>query len=400
VTHERCTQCGQPLSHGETLPLLAADGQEGEYWSSEQVVERQPAPYGRWLANGVGVLAVFGIGSWLLTRGGDEVAEEPAITLPEVIEFEDETLEESADVAPDFESADDVTARLAHLGAPFLLSYQSGERVVTIDLRDGQVWDALQSEKLNEPIANFALVPDGARTMGVDFTNPDRVFMITSTSHVVPNETPGIYSVISFDPMGEANGVVVGVVDIAPQLSYYRIPSGSDQLIVPGLGVLVSPPNGGSYLVTRVGFEQVSEGRVLAATPEKRIEIRCDDELECDLVFVDALSEAAVSLPEQLGASRTLQISPDNRYVLSAGRTGTVLYNLMRRDSREIPAGISGQVVWAPDSSFVAWMRVEEGSPTLAVLATEASEPTFIDLAPLMVAEMTGDAFTIFEPQF
>jgi len=401
VNTQRCNECGQSLPHSAALPLLDSDGHEDDFWSDENVVERRPARFGRWPT--LAAVAIVGVGlvSWILSSSDDaEVADEPAITLPEVIEFEEDTLDEPAEVVPDFATAADVIETLGTLDLGYLVSYQSGERVVTVDLRTGDVWDALQTEKLYEPISNFALLSDGDRTMGVDVTDPARVFMITSSSHVVTTDVETIYSLMSFDLLGAATGVVIGVIDIAPQLSYFRIPAGSDQLTVPGLGVMVSPPTGGTYLVRRTGFDQVSEGHVLAATPEKRIEILCDDELACETVFVDAVSGSASVLPERLGASGLLKISPDNRFAFSAGRTGTLLFDLMRRDSREFTFGVQGPAVWAPDSSFVAWMQVIDGTPTLVVLPTDASEPTYIDLGLLEVGEMTGEAFTFFEPSF
>jgi hypothetical protein len=45
-------------------------------------------------------------------------------------------------------------------------------------------------------------------------------------------------------------------------------------------------------------------------------------------------------------------------------------------------------------------MQVIDGTPTLVVLPTDASEPTYIDLGLLEVGDMTGEAFTFFEPSF
>ena len=64
-------------------------------------------------------------------------------------------------------------------------------------------------------------------------------------------------------------------------------PEGSGRLSVQGLGVLVTPPTGGTYLATVRGFELFRSGRVMAATDTALLEQNCDDALRCSVVLVD-----------------------------------------------------------------------------------------------------------------
>ena len=152
-----------------------------------------------------------------------------------------------------------------------------------------------------------------------------------------------------------------------------QAPPGSGVVVVRDAGVLVTPPVGRTYRPTFAGFEVVSEHRLLAASDQLRVEQRCDKQLSCTVVAVDAATDRATELPEDFVAELAgISVSPDSRWLLN-DTSPAWLFDRQTARLRLLEGGGYGRPLWSGDSATVAWLTTDR-TPTLVVAELEPPE--------------------------
>ena len=286
------------------------------------------------------------------------------------------------------------------------LGYLSGENVVIVDLQTGTLEKVpIEPVPLDKPVSELALIADGERVVGIDPENTTSADLVAIASNLVPAveaeieywrihlaDSAGMVVVTAWREHPDSLGV--GAVSIAGTL---LAPAHSHIIAVPELGVLVSPPTGGTFLATVDGFEMVSESSVLAATPTARLEMTCDESLECSHSIVDTQSGSSTSIAAELPAGlmssgSELSLSPDARWLL-VDAAPVQLWNLETGSLREVDAG-SGfkRADWSADSSTVTWLDTA-GEPALVVAYADGKAPLSISLAGLIATPVVGSGF-------
>lgn len=180
-------------------------------------------------------------------------------------------------------------------------------------------------------------------------------------------------------------------------VSATEVPNGSRTLAVPGLGLLVSPPTGRTFIARPTKLELLSEHLIVAASATSHVELRCDIELRCRAWLVERATANATQLPEAFGRNRgALSVSPDGRWVtltnaevdqIVDGETGSVTL---------LGATAKGPVSWAPDSSFAAWFDRGAADTRLEVLAPRRGQTESIDLAEFDAASPLTESLLLF----
>ena len=331
----------------------------------------------------VAVLAVLGVVVWLLSltsdgagpvdgRDADPVDEERFIA-PTTTSPPPETAASTEAVSGDGEPGD------AAPGEPFSrlegrLIYLSGRHVVLLDLATGAV-----QRVLVEPhgsvleLAGLELLNDGKRTVGLSWAGgvPSAV-LVTSGAELVPSDHPLVdYWVIS-RPDGPGGAIRMNAwQDYGALTGGLQAPPGSEVVVVRDVGVLVTPPVGRTYRPTFGGFEVVSEHRLLAASDRLRVEQRCDEQLACTVVVVDAATDRAEELPGDFAAELAgMSVSPDSRWLLN-DTSPAWLFDRQTGQLRLLDGGGYGRPLWSVDSASVAWLTSDR-TPTLVVARTES----------------------------
>ena len=252
------------------------------------------------------------------------------------------------------------------------LAYLSGNRLAIVDLATGTVTTTpLEMRGKIVRLADFDLLTDGTRTVAVSLsTEPPTADVVASTAVVVP-ATAALhdYWIVS-RPDGPD-----GVIRLSPWRSYGLLsqwvvaPAGSELVITGDDGLLVLPPVGGTFRPTASGFELVTEQRVLAASGAVRVEQRCDHQLACMVVAVEASGDtgAVMVLPEEFVAElAAISVSPDGRWLLN-DTSPAWLFDRRTEELRRLDVGGYGHPQWSDDSRSVAWLT--PGPPSKLVVA-------------------------------
>ena len=333
----------------------------------------------------IGVLVALVVGLWLLSltsddgndidgRDADPVDEDsfeaPTTTAvlrePEASPEVSSQGEEPQGAAP-AERFSDLDGRLVYL---------SGSHVAMVDLATG----GLQRVPL-EPFGSvllldgLVLLTDGKRTVGVSLADdPPTAVLITSGAELVPAaESLVEYWVIS-RPDGPDGAVRLNAWQRYGVLTgELEAPSGSEVLAVHDGGVLVTPPVGRTFQPKLEGFEVVSEHRVLAASDQLQVEQRCDEDLACVVVAVDAATGRVTELPDDFVAELAgVYISPDSRWLLN-DTSPAWLFDRQTERLRLLDGGGYGRPLWSDDSDSIAWLTSDR-TPTLVVARLEPSD--------------------------
>ena len=281
------------------------------------------------------------------------------------------------------------------------LVYLSGSHVAMVDLATG----ALQRLPL-EPFGSVllldgvALLTDGKRTVGVFLAHdPPTAVLITSGAELVPSTEPlAEYWVIS-RPDGPDGAVWLNAWQRYGVLTgATKAPSGSEVLVVRNTGVLVTPPVGRTFRPKLDGFEVVSEHRLLAASDQLQVEQRCDEDLSCMVVVVDAATGRVTELPEDFVAELAhISVSPDSRWLLN-DTSPAWLFDRRSGQVRLLDGGGYGRPLWSGDSTSVAWLTTDR-TPALVVAELEPSEGEkgwlVVELAGLNADPSPGSSFLL-----
>ena len=240
---------------------------------------------------------------------------------------------------------------LAALDTDALVSFLAGTTTTTIDLATGVVTTAQIGTHALYDLGDYTILNDGGRAVAIRSGDPSDAVLIGSVGEVVAGDAYS-YTLVTTREEGEeiyVGGVLEGFTRIL------AAPAGSGRVSVPGLGVLVTPPTGGTFLATVQGYAPFSTGRVVAATPDASLEIRCDDQLVCEAVLVrpGGLTPVDLSFVDTDG---TLLLSPDGVWIVRSDEEGTILYEVDGGMTRELSVMSQSLPQWAPDSSFLVWL--------------------------------------------
>ncbi len=253
------------------------------------------------------------------------------------------------------------------------LMYLSSRHVVLLDLATG----ALQ-RVLIEPLgsvlelADLELLSDGRRTVGLSLADdPPSAVLVASGAELAPSIQPLIDFWVISRPDGPGGAIRMNAwQDYGVLTGELYAPPGSEVVVVRNAGVLVTPPVGKTYRPTFAGFEVVSEHRLLAASDQLRVEQRCDQQLSCTVMIVDAATDRAEELPEDFAAELAgISVSPDSRWLLN-DTSPAWLFDRQTAQLRLLDGGGYGRPLWSVDSTSVAWLTSDR-TPTLVVARLE-----------------------------
>ena len=253
------------------------------------------------------------------------------------------------------------------------LMYLSGRHVAFLDLVTGAVqrWPIEPSGSRLE-LADLELLTDGKRTVGLSWAGgvPSAV-LVTSGAELVPSDHPLVDFWVISRPDGPGGSIWMNAwQDYGVLTGGLQAPPGSEVVVVRNVGVLVTPPVGKTYRPTFEGFEVVSEHRLLAATDQLRVEQRCDEQLSCTVVIVDAATDRTEEPPEDFAAELAgISVSPDSRWLLN-DTSPAWLFDRQTGHLRLLDGGGYGRPRWSDDSTSVAWLTSDR-TPTLVVARLE-----------------------------
>ena len=257
------------------------------------------------------------------------------------------------------------------------LTYMSRDGVVVVDLETGIITNlSMRILSAIPPIDDLRLLQDSRRTIGIPAPpEPLEALVIASNASVVRASTPLVdYWVVS-QPDGPN-----GTTRLSAWQSYgfmwsgLTAPAGSQLVASSREGLLVVPPSGGTFLPTIQGFEPVSPHRTLAAGNRFRLEQRCDSQLACEIVIVDADSGRATEVPDELVTELAdLSFSPDDRWLLN-DTSPAWLFDRHDDTLHILEVGGYGGFQWSEDSRLLAWLTSDR-TPALVVVRLPPSEP-------------------------
>ena len=281
------------------------------------------------------------------------------------------------------------------------LVYLSGSHVALVDLATGAL-QRLPIEPSGSVLAlgDLELLTDGKRTVGLSLADdPPTAVLVASGAELVPSTEPLVDFWVISRPDGPGGAIRLNAwQDYGALTGQLRAPSGSEVLVVRGTGVLVTPPVGRTFRPKFEGFEVVSEHRLLAASDQLQVEQRCDEELSCMVVVVDAATGRAEELPEEFVAELAqISVSPDGRWLLN-DTSPAWLFDRRNEQVRLLDGGGYGQPRWSDDSASVAWLTTDR-TPTLVVAELEPSEGDkgwlVVELAGLDTDPSPGSSFLL-----
>ena len=264
-------------------------------------------------------------------------------------------------------------------------------------------------------VAALELLTDDQRTVGLSWRGGElSAVLVTSGAELVPSAHPLVDFWVISRPDGPGGAVRMNAwQDYGALTGELEAPPGSEVVAVRSAGVLVTPPVGRTYRPTFRGFEVVSEHRILAAGDRLRVEQRCDEQLSCAVVVVDAATDPASELPEDRvddAAGRVaelpedftaelagISVSPDSRWLLN-DTSPAWLFDRRTGQLRLLEGGGYGRPLWSADSTSVAWLTSDR-TPTLVVARLEPAEegPDWfaVELAGLGADPSPGSSFLL-----
>ena len=333
----------------------------------------------------IGVLAALVVGLWLLSlttgdgndiegRDGDPVDEdsfEAPTTTAVLREPEASTEVVSEDDEPEGAAPAEPFSELEGQ-----LIYLSGRQVAWVDLAAGTVQRVpIEPTGSRLELAALELLTDGERTVGLSWADGElSAVLVASGAELVPSAHPLVDFWVISRPDGPGGTIWMNAwQDYGVLTGGLQAPPGSEVVVVRNAGVLVTPPVGRTYRPTFAGFEVVSEHRLLAASDQLRVEQRCDEQLSCTVVAVDAATGRVTELPQDFVAELAgISVSPDSRWLLN-DTSPAWLFDRQTGQLRLLDGGGYGRPLWSDDSGSVAWLTSDR-TPTLVVARLEPSE--------------------------
>ena len=357
----------------------------------------------------IGVLATLVVVLWLLSLTSDDgsdagddadPADEDRVEEPATTAAPPEP-EAGAEVAPagDEPQVAAPVERFSDLEGR--LMYLSGSHVVLLDLKTGAIQRmSIETSGSVIGLADLELLTDNKRTVGLDRdADPPFAVLVASGADLVPSAQPLIDFWVISRPDGPGGAIRMNAwQDYGVLTGGLQAPPGSEVLEVRDAGVLVTPPVGRTFRPTFTGFEVVSEHRLLAASSQLRVEQRCDEQLSCTVVAVDAATSEANELPEDFVAELAgVSVSPDGRWLLN-DTSPAWLFDRRTEQLRLLDGGGYGRPRWSRDSTSVAWLTSDR-TPTLVVARLETSagiQDWFaVELGGLGVDPSPGSSFLL-----
>lgn len=285
---------------------------------------------------------------------------------------------------------------LAELGADHRLAYSTAEGVALVDFGTGDVYSVPQQADALSTLGPYLLLYEGNRTLGVNPASPTRIEVLSSGGRLVATDTVDVYAFVSpAGPTRPADEVFIARLDsgfIGERLS---VPPNASIIAAQGLGVLVTPEGGGTLAPSLDGFEKLAAGTVVAAIADAWIETTCTslDDIECETVLVGTESEQTLGLSSDVALGSALTISPDTAWVLQRDSDDAGVFLDVRSGAASaIDGEIDPAAVWAPDSSYVAWLDEDADAPVLHVAFPDGREPMTVDLSVLGATTRSGPA--------
>lgn len=197
----------------------------------------------------------------------------------------------------------------------------------------------------------FSLFTDGQQTWGVNPDDPFDTYIVSRNYEIVDMGFEGAVAFANYD----TEPVSVGISSFGGWGGGVELPLGTETLAVQGLGLLVLPKTGGTFILTGKGLESFSPDRIVAGTGTIIIAQRCDLDLVCGLFLSDGPEQAGVELPVPLGAS--LVPSPSGDWVLvSESGIGSRIVQVSTGADWPLSGGSIDVASWSPDNRFVSWL--------------------------------------------
>jgi len=358
----------------------------------------------------IGVLAVLVVVLWLLSlTTGDGNDSEGRDTDP----VDEELLEAPTPTGPPPEAeaiteaaSEDVRPEGASPAEPFSrlegrLTYLSGSHAAWVDLATGAVRRVpIETSGARLELAAMELLTDGRRTVGLSWADGEpSAVLVASGAEIAPSDHPLVDFWVISRPDGPGGAIWMNAwQDYGILTGGLQAPPGSEVVVVRNVGVLLTPPVGRTYRPTFEGFEVVSEHRLLAGSDQLRVEQRCDEQLACTVVVVDAATDRAEELPEDFVAELAgISVSPDGRWLLN-DTSPAWLFDRQTGQLRLLDGGGYGRPLWSGDSTSVAWLTSDR-TPTLVVArlepAGEGQDWLAVELAGLGADPSPGSSFLL-----
>ncbi len=292
------------------------------------------------------------------------------------------------------------TNALAEVTGEYRFAYLGRDGIIMIDpTSETSIATTLSISDLPPPnvftdLAGLSLLSQERTTYGLTKGPAPTVYELYTRGRIIagPNETMTMVARDNADRTQISVATSLGFSNVATV-----VPTGSRTLAVPGLGLLVSPPTGRTFVATPAQLELLSEHLIVAASETSHVELRCDAELSCSAWLVDRTTATAVELPEDFGRNQgTLSVSPDGQLVTL---TNSDADQIIERDTGTVTllsATSKGPVSWAPDSSFAVWFDLEASGTQVEVHAPQRSQTETIDLAQLGAGSPVTDTLLLF----
>jgi len=357
---------------------------------SDTTADLNSAP--RWVPAALVVAAVAGLAALLIFSGGAETTEQAAET-PAETAVEPTSIPPTTEPAVDAEAEAAIEAEtqrqrhevasiwartLVPAAAATTVVYRTENSVALVDLAAGEQSELPLDVPIDLSTDGFAYLTSDRGTWVVNPSNPVAALRLAPQAEIGPLSDPTASIVLPergarFIMLSQHDGRIVRpIAEIQPT---------SEVLIVGGRGAIVTPPTGGSSLVSALGAERLTEGRVLTANHDYLVELRCQP-LTCgavarpwpelvsagdDVVATDdpptTDPSTEVAFPGDTWTAATIALSPNGEWLFVADeaaawelfdlRTGVAEMAGSGTDPSPKPATA---VVWAPDSSYFVFM--------------------------------------------
>lgn len=197
--------------------------------------------------------------------------------------------------------------------------------------------------------ARYPLFSDGSRTWAVNTLTPDLAYLVSTQFVAVDVGLEGSVAFInhSLDPVN------VGISSFGAWGPGVNVPKDAEILAVAGRGILIVPPTGGTFQLTQLGVDKISDDRVVAAGLNSQVFQRCDDELTCELYVTSEIDDRQITL--DVTPTSQVYVSPTGRHVFSTESDQALLTNVETGEQWPVAlAAAATGAAWSPDGRFVA----------------------------------------------
>lgn len=418
------------LEGNEPLAGASAPGTEFEdAVVSDATIDLNPTP--RWLPAALVIATVAGLaGLMIFSANGDtpesliddttDLAAEPTTVAPTAVPTVDPAVAIAAELETQrqrHEVASIWARTLVPAAAAARVVYRTENSVAVVDLGAGEQRELGLDVPVDLSTEGFAYL---ASSRGTWVINPDRLdtaLRLAPQAEISPLADPTASIVL---PAPGARFLMLSQHDGRIVRPIVELPPTSEVRIVGGRGAIVSPPTGGSSLVTSVGAEPLTAGKVIAAAAEYLVELRCEplvcravvrpwptlqsDEGEVDAdVVPESDASLEVELPGDVWTATSLALAPNGEWIFVSNQSGETwqLYDLRSGTAEVAGSGVDpgpnppAAVVWAPDSSYFAFIDDDGlvvGDPDLptALAKVPLQFPAALDLESSEMIVMSG----------